>query len=149
MQVGREKEATGAAIDVAEEKKSEEEDSCLQFSAVRFPFLAAGIVQSAVASSLLNHKKVHVARHMRRTFPCSFQGCNKTFLKASSLADHMNVHLGKRPYVCKYPGCGKSFRCRSNLSGHRRVHCRDWVEHQEKEEEEEGKEVKATHIELP
>ncbi|VDM06252.1 unnamed protein product [Schistocephalus solidus] len=107
------------------------------------------LLSFARQSSLLNHKKVHVARHMRRIFPCSFQGCNKTFLKASSLTDHMNVHLGKRPYVCKHPGCGKSFRCRSNLSGHRRVHYRDWVEHQEKDkkekEDEEGKEVKATH----
>nr|VZI47024.1 unnamed protein product [Spirometra erinaceieuropaei] len=109
------------------------------------------LLSFARQSSLLNHKKVHVARHMRRVFPCSFQGCNKTFLKASSLADHMNVHLGKRPYVCKHPGCGKSFRCRSNLSGHRRVHCRDWVEHQEEAgaEEEKGKELKATHSQLP
>lgn len=45
--------------------------------------------------------------------------CHKKFDSPSRLADHMNVHLSKKPHACDQ--CDKSFTHPSNLSAHKRV----------------------------
>ncbi|KAK7246889.1 hypothetical protein RIF29_41759 [Crotalaria pallida] len=39
-------------------------------------------------------------------FLCSYEGCGKTFIDASALRKHSNIH-GERQFVCHYEGCGK------------------------------------------
>jgi hypothetical protein len=41
-------------------------------------------------------------------FLCSYEGCHKTFLEATQIRKHMQVH-GERQYVCHFDGCGKVF----------------------------------------
>ncbi|CAH8865611.1 unnamed protein product [Trichobilharzia szidati] len=72
--------------------------------------------------NLFAHKRVHLDKNQRRQYHCIHAGCNKTFLYSRSLTEHMNVHLGERPYVCEYPGCKKSFTSKSYLYAHRRIH---------------------------
>ncbi|CAH8632531.1 unnamed protein product [Schistosoma rodhaini] len=72
--------------------------------------------------NLFAHKRVHLDKNQRRQYHCIHDGCGKTFLYSRSLTEHMNVHLGERPYVCDYPGCEKSFTSKSYLYAHRRIH---------------------------
>nr|CAX72891.1 Zinc finger protein 143 [Schistosoma japonicum] len=72
--------------------------------------------------NLFAHKRVHLDKNQRRQYHCIHAGCGKTFLYSRSLTEHMNVHLGERPYVCDYPGCEKSFTSKSYLYAHRRIH---------------------------
>jgi DNA-directed RNA polymerase subunit RPC12/RpoP len=46
--------------------------------------------------------------------------CGKTFSRSSSLAVHMRVHSGQRPYECST--CTKAFSRSSDLARHMRVH---------------------------
>ncbi|CAH8545047.1 unnamed protein product [Schistosoma turkestanicum] len=72
--------------------------------------------------NLFAHKRVHLDKNQRRQYHCIHIGCGKTFLYSRSLTEHMNVHLGERPYVCDYVGCEKSFTSKSYLYAHRRIH---------------------------
>lgn len=49
---------------------------------------------------------------------CGF--CGKGFRKHEYLREHMNLHLGERPYECSI--CGQAFVYRSNFNRHKLVH---------------------------
>lgn len=51
---------------------------------------------------------------------CSFEGCEKSFPCQAKLQDHMNVHLGIRPFVCEI--CQKSFYSKKYLRAHEEIH---------------------------
>ncbi|KAL1405075.1 hypothetical protein Q8F55_008698 [Vanrija albida] len=48
--------------------------------------------------------------------------CDKRFNRPSSLATHMSVHTGAKPYQCNREGCGRRFSVSSNLRRHERTH---------------------------
>lgn len=47
---------------------------------------------------------------------CTFDGCNKTFTCQANLKDHINTHLGLKPFTCEI--CQKSYSCRRYLEAH-------------------------------
>lgn len=58
----------------------------------------------------------------RSVFRCSWDGCGKTFGRATKLETHLNMHTGVRPYRCTHMGCEAAFRSSSKLAEHFRVH---------------------------
>lgn len=53
-------------------------------------------------------------------FHCTFENCNKSFPCQSKLQDHLNVHLGIKPFECKI--CEKSFYSKKYLRAHQEIH---------------------------
>jgi len=56
---------------------------------------------------------------------CNFEGCDKSFTCNSRLQDHMNAHLGLRPFECNI--CQKNFYSKKLLSTHNQSHSGDPV----------------------
>lgn len=51
---------------------------------------------------------------------CTFEDCDKTFSCKSELNDHINTHLGLKPYKCDI--CGKSYAFKRYLKAHSESH---------------------------
>lgn len=51
---------------------------------------------------------------------CTFEDCSKTFACQSNLNDHINVHMGIKPFTCEI--CQKSFACKRYLRSHTQSH---------------------------
>ena len=64
-------------------------------------------------------KTVHTSDDSK-TFKC--QQCGKGFLTNSYLSDHMNMHLGLKPYKCEF--CGAAYQNKSNLLAHKKKSCK-------------------------
>ena len=47
--------------------------------------------------------------------------CGKGFLTNSYLSDHMNMHLGLKPFKCE---CGAGYQNKSNLLAHKKKSCK-------------------------
>ncbi len=54
--------------------------------------------------------------------PCSFIGCNKTFVRLDICLRHERIHEGIKPFICSYKSCEKSFTRSDNLSRHELTH---------------------------
>ena len=63
-------------------------------------------------------KTVHTSDDSK-SFKCL--QCGKGFLTNSYLNDHMNMHLGLKPYKCE---CGAAYQNKSNLLAHKKKSCK-------------------------
>ena len=61
------------------------------------------------------HMKTH-DKNATANFTCSFEGCNKSFVKRTVYQDHLNIHTGEEPYKCL--ACGSTFKSRYQRNDH-------------------------------
>lgn len=54
------------------------------------------------------------------TVKCAFEDCEKSFSCLAKLKDHMNMHLGLKPYKCEI--CEKAFSAKKYLQAHTESH---------------------------
>eukprot|EP00088_Acartia_fossae_P050057 TRINITY_DN557_c0_g1_i1.p1 TRINITY_DN557_c0_g1~~TRINITY_DN557_c0_g1_i1.p1 ORF type:complete len:695 (-),score=102.65 TRINITY_DN557_c0_g1_i1:50-2134(-) len=67
----------------------------------------------------------HINSHLGiKPFSCTL--CQKSFTQKSHLNTHVDIHLGLKKHVCYK--CGRSFNVKSNLKKHLAVHFRDQEE---------------------
>ncbi|XP_050092368.1 zinc finger protein 436-like [Anopheles aquasalis] len=57
-----------------------------------------------------------------RNYRCSFEGCDKSYIRVNHLNAHKLLHIGAHPYRCPWEGCGATFARSFELSRHRRKH---------------------------
>ena len=48
--------------------------------------------------------------------------CNKGLSSKQNLREHINIHLGAKPYSCNYKDCKQSYRQASQLTLHQNMH---------------------------
>ena len=57
-----------------------------------------------------------------KVYPCTEQGCSRTFTAPSSLTYHKFSSHNKSVYFCTEPGCNKSFKMKNLLTRHLKTH---------------------------
>jgi len=80
--------------------------------------------------NLKQHKYVHSGNRPNRPkpFKCDYEDipgkeCNKSFSSRIDLKNHINAHLGLKPFKCDYKDCNKSFSIKRSLKQHQyRIH---------------------------
>lgn len=55
-----------------------------------------------------------------KPYRCEYEGCQRRFKVHSQLIDHVNVHLGIKPFKCDY--CSETFRAKNALTTHQKIH---------------------------
>lgn len=63
--------------------------------------------------------------HAQKQYACHYEGCGKKFLDSSKLKRHFLIHTGERAYVCPHEGCGKAFSLDFNLRAHMKIHSQE------------------------
>ncbi|XP_050506655.1 zinc finger protein 286A-like isoform X2 [Diabrotica virgifera virgifera] len=63
--------------------------------------------------------RIHKRMHNPQTKAWVCDTCGKKYNSKNLLDEHVNTHLGERPYQCEF--CGATFSQRSNLQSHKRA----------------------------
>ena len=56
------------------------------------------------------------------SYRCDFDGCEKSFVSSYSYKIHHRIHTKEKPYQCESDGCEKKFNTRYRLRAHMRIH---------------------------
>ncbi|ORY53738.1 hypothetical protein BCR33DRAFT_711096 [Rhizoclosmatium globosum] len=64
---------------------------------------------AVVARLPTTHSSELTAPKLPQTHTCNWEGCTKTFTKASLLTSHLLLHQNVRPFQCTFAGCGAAF----------------------------------------
>lgn len=67
---------------------------------------------------LLNKPFIRIHLPQAKAWECN--NCNKRYSSKNLLEEHMNTHLGVRPYVCNT--CGKDFANKYSFRAHEKTH---------------------------
>ena len=59
------------------------------------------------------------------TFPCPWEGCNKSYTRMHSLSSHLQKHRGVTSYACTWPECQRAFHRKDGLMAHMRSHTKE------------------------
>ena len=62
-----------------------------------------------------------------KQFPCTFDGCNRTYKTKGNLKTHLKVHSGQFSFYCNYEGCDKGFVSAYSFKVHYRHHTGDYI----------------------
>ncbi|MCL4117820.1 UNVERIFIED_CONTAM: hypothetical protein GTU68_000764 [Idotea baltica] len=79
---------------------------------IAFPEESTSVVSSSEVNNELEALKTQI--------PCSYEGCDKTFISTSQLKAHQRKHNGMPPHDCDY--CGKKFSTGYAVNAHKRTH---------------------------
>lgn len=60
------------------------------------------------------HERTHSGE---KPYPCTHDGCGKSFIEKCALVRHMATHLDHKDFACPEEGCGRSFKCKEYLGG--------------------------------
>lgn len=66
--------------------------------------------------------EIHLRFH-KKIYPFKCQACDKKFMLAIHLKDHVQTKHESKRYVCKVRNCGKPFQSRQALKAHMYNHC--------------------------
>ena len=67
----------------------------------------------------------HVDSLEQNNYICYWEEClreGKSFKVNYKLANHIQVHMGQKPFPYPFVGCGKIFACSKNHKVHKRIH---------------------------
>ena len=57
-----------------------------------------------------------------KQFPCTVDGCNRSYKTKGNLKTHMKIHSGEFSFYCDYEGCEKGFVSAYSFKVHYRHH---------------------------
>lgn len=67
--------------------------------------------------------KVRQKHHGTKTYHCTMEDCDKTFITRKEQQNHIARHMGEPRYYCEYPGCTCKYTTKSSLDLHMtRIH---------------------------
>lgn len=70
---------------------------------------------------LKEHRKIHVNINERNEIPCTFEGCQKFFLRRNNMLAHFKLKHENRKFVCTYDDCNLELSTKQKLDQHVRV----------------------------
>ena len=71
-----------------------------------------------------SERKYHVDLHIYenhthvKPYPCSWIGCDASFLRNDKLQNHLKIHRQEKPFKCIHPTCEKHFVEKGNMMKH-------------------------------
>jgi uncharacterized Zn-finger protein len=68
----------------------------------------------------IERKNDHFLQTGERPFPCTI--CGNNYKHFSDLQRHKLVHSGIRPFKCSFEGCEKTFPKKTSVTNHERTH---------------------------
>ena len=60
-----------------------------------------------------------------KKFPCTYEGCNRSYKTKGNLKTHFKIHNGDYSYRCDFDGCEKSFVSSYSYKIHHRIHTKE------------------------
>ena len=81
------------------------------------PHICCNITFFRKADMRIHNKEFH-----KNGYVCTWQSCNKPFLRKALLDRHMKTHTGEKPFICSICNYGTSHK--SNLDRHVKIHAK-------------------------
>ena len=64
-------------------------------------------------------RRFHQPESLEPSIKCQFEGCSKSFQQKEKYYDHMNIHIGSKPYSCGK--CAKTFHGKYYRNRHEKI----------------------------